>query len=321
MRAVLGARCCGSLLTAAELDVAVHTAHRELQASLRRARSRLLLRATTSTFDHFEFAVFSGSVFAPGARRGGLQRWQLRAPRPRRPPPTAPQHALSVAAAAIAVLPWCVLRVDRIMNNARRAPRAHASLQPCRRCEAATSAVVSLVRKDKRDASTRERIVVIERRAVAWELRGRTCGAPIGSRVQGKKGKSASFWRQAWKPVEPAPPRALCTDDHRKIAPPPPIHACYPMWPHTWWGRCRGAAVLQAAPCYLPASLAPHTVALRTPLPLRSLSRARAAQRHFSATAPAARPARVSEHVRAQKGLRPRRGRWQGARVERCGVG
>ena len=41
------------------------------------------------------------------------------------------------------------------------------------------------------------------------------------------------------------------------------------------------------------------------------------------ATAPAARSARVSEHVRAQKGLRPRRGRchWQGARVERCGVG
>ena len=58
MRAVLGARCCGSLLTAAELDVAVHTAHRELQASLRRARSRLLLRATTSTFDHFEFAFW-----------------------------------------------------------------------------------------------------------------------------------------------------------------------------------------------------------------------------------------------------------------------
>ena len=41
--------------------------------------------------------------------------------------------------------------------------------------------------------ATRERIVVIERRAVAWELRGRTCGAPIGSRVQGEKGKSASL--------------------------------------------------------------------------------------------------------------------------------
>ena len=101
MRAVLGARCCGSLLTAAELDVAVHTAHRELQASLRRARSRLLLRATTSTFDHFEFAVFSGSVFAPSLAGRGAIGWQLRAPRPRRPPPTAPQHARSVAAAAI----------------------------------------------------------------------------------------------------------------------------------------------------------------------------------------------------------------------------
>ena len=102
MRAVLGARCCGSLLTAAELDVAVHTAHRELQASLRRARSRLLLRATTSTFDHFEFAFWvcleSPQNFR--AARGPTRR-QLRAPRPRRPPPTAPQHALSVAAAAI----------------------------------------------------------------------------------------------------------------------------------------------------------------------------------------------------------------------------
>ena len=37
----------------AELHVAVHTADRELEASLRRARSRLLLGATTTTFDHF----------------------------------------------------------------------------------------------------------------------------------------------------------------------------------------------------------------------------------------------------------------------------
>ena len=118
-------------------------------------------------------------------------------------------------------------------------------------------------------------------------------------------------WRQAWKPVEPAPPRVLCTDDHRKNESRSTSYTRlhYPMRPQNWWGRCHGAAVLQAAPCYLPASLAPHTVALRTPLPLRSLSRARAAQRHFSATAPAARSARVSEHVRAQKGLRPRRGR------------
>ena len=51
-------------------DVAVHTAHRELQASLRRARSRLLLRATTSTFDHFEFAFWvSGDIVATVPQR------------------------------------------------------------------------------------------------------------------------------------------------------------------------------------------------------------------------------------------------------------
>ena len=72
MRAVLGARCCGSLLTAAELDVAVHTAHRELQASLRRARSRLLLRATTSTFDHCVF-VFGLAVPLLRPRRDVLE--------------------------------------------------------------------------------------------------------------------------------------------------------------------------------------------------------------------------------------------------------
>ena len=95
MRAVLGARCCGSLLTAAELDVAVHTAHRELQASLRRARSRLLLRATTSTFDHFEFAFWvSGDL--PAAPRRGRCSNRLAAPRaaaspaaPHRPPTRA----------------------------------------------------------------------------------------------------------------------------------------------------------------------------------------------------------------------------------------
>ena len=59
----------------AELDVAVHAAHRELQARLRRARSRLLLRATTSTFDHFEFAsgvsADLGRAFADSVASGG----------------------------------------------------------------------------------------------------------------------------------------------------------------------------------------------------------------------------------------------------------
>ena len=107
MRAVLGARCCGSLLTAAELDVAVHTAHRELQASLRRARSRLLLRATTSTFDHFEFAVFSGSVFAPGHEEvvcsaGSSARRGLAG----RPPPPPNTRSASPPPQSSAP-PWC----------------------------------------------------------------------------------------------------------------------------------------------------------------------------------------------------------------------
>ena len=117
-------------------------------------------------------------------RGGGLQRWQLRAPRPRRPPPTAPQHALSVAAAAIVGASMvCIAITMHTMNNARRAPRAHASLQPRRHRERPR---VRSPREEGQERRARESIVVIERTAVAWERRARARGAPIGSRVQGQ---------------------------------------------------------------------------------------------------------------------------------------
>ena len=137
MRAVLGARCCGSLLTAAELDVAVHTAHRELQASLRRARSRLLLRATTSTFDHFEFAglVSTAKIFEARELVSSVAAPRAAAPpaAPHRPPTRAQRRRRRNRRSLHGVHSYYATM--HTMNNARRAPRAHASLQPRRRCE------------------------------------------------------------------------------------------------------------------------------------------------------------------------------------------
>ena len=161
MRAVLGARCCGSLLTAAELDVAVHTAHRELQASLRRARSRLLLRATTSTFDHFDL-LCSVAAFSNFWR----QKWSaaLAAPRaaaspaaPHRPPTRAQRRRRRNRRRLHGVHSYYATM--HTMNNARRAPRAHASFQPRRRCEPPR---VRSPREEGQERRARESIVVIE---------------------------------------------------------------------------------------------------------------------------------------------------------------
>ena len=139
-------------------------------------------------------ATFPPRRAAGGARIG----WQLRAPRPRRPPPTAPQHALSVAAAAIvgASMVCIAITTMHTMNNTRRAPRAHASLQPRRHREPPR---VRSPREEGQERRARESIVVIERCGGVGTARTR---ARCTDWVTSSRARARALPRraQAWKP-------------------------------------------------------------------------------------------------------------------------